>query len=474
MPTFRRSLSRRAASRAAPPRRPARRARPTAWPSKAVHIVVPFAPGGSGDITARLVGKYIEDKTGQPFVVENKAGANGIVGVLSVKSAPPDGYTLMLATTSTNAANVHMYKSPGYDPEKDFQVVGVIGSSGAFLVVPADSPYKSMADLIAYAKANPGKLNFGYFNASSQVPSAVLGDKAGRRLAGRRLQGDRQCLERPLCRRDPVHVRRPHGGARPGRGRQGAAAGDLAARAQPALSRRADAQRDLSRASSAPASSPSPCPRRCPTTIKQRLNALINEAISSPAINKRLIEEFALDATHARPRAVRRAGPRGARQVGGLREDRPDRTAVTGPAELAETNFRNFRKRCGILRLGVHPLGETAKLRTISRAKSLQGVSASFRRFPPRRAIVERAAISEGLEVSALSALSAARFAVSPKGCTPAQSPAWRMLSPAASSSAMSSMKTSGVVSAFARQSSGRRLRSQNMQALVSGGTCAV
>jgi tripartite-type tricarboxylate transporter receptor subunit TctC len=63
------------------------------WPSKAVHIVVPFAPGGSGDITARLVGKYMEDKTGQPFVVENKAGANGIVGVLSVKSSPPDGYT---------------------------------------------------------------------------------------------------------------------------------------------------------------------------------------------------------------------------------------------------------------------------------------------------------------------------------------------------------------------------------------------
>jgi hypothetical protein len=73
--------------------------------------------GRLGDITARLVGKYIEDKTGQPFVVENKPGANGIVGVLAVKSAPADGYTLMLATTSTNAANIHMFRSPGYDPE---------------------------------------------------------------------------------------------------------------------------------------------------------------------------------------------------------------------------------------------------------------------------------------------------------------------------------------------------------------------
>ena len=154
---------------------------PADFPTKAIRIIVPFAPGGSGDITARLIGKYIEDKTGQPFVVENKPGANGIVGALSVKSAPADGYTLMLATTSTNAANVHMYKSPGYDPEKDFQVAGVIGLSGAFLVVPADSPFKSMAELLEYAKANPGKLNFttaGTQNISQLAP-ALLFAKTG-------------------------------------------------------------------------------------------------------------------------------------------------------------------------------------------------------------------------------------------------------------------------------------------------------
>ena len=159
MPTFRRSLSRRtlltASALAAFP------AAADTWPAKAVHIIVPFAPGGSGDITARLVGKYMEDKTGQPFVVENKPGANGIVGVLAVKAAAPDGYTLMLATTSTNAANIHMFKSPGYDPATDFSVVGVIGSSGAFLVVPADSPFKTLADLLVHAKANPSKLTYG-------------------------------------------------------------------------------------------------------------------------------------------------------------------------------------------------------------------------------------------------------------------------------------------------------------------------
>jgi tripartite-type tricarboxylate transporter receptor subunit TctC len=142
MSSFRTSLSRRALF--ALPALAAFPAFADTWPTRPVHIVVPFAPGGSGDITARLVGKYIEDKTGQPFVVNNKPGANGIVGALAVKSAPPDGYTLMLATASTNGANVHMYKNPGYDPEKDFSIVGVIGSSGNFLVVPADGPHRSM------------------------------------------------------------------------------------------------------------------------------------------------------------------------------------------------------------------------------------------------------------------------------------------------------------------------------------------
>ena len=150
MNTFRMSLSRRSLfalpALAALAVLPAA-AQTEAFPTKAIRIIVPFAPGGSGDITARLVGKYIEDKTGQPFVVENKPGANGIVGALAVKAAPADGYTLMLATTSTNAANVHMYKSPGYDPEKDFAVVGIIGSSGAFLVVPENSPHKTLTDL---------------------------------------------------------------------------------------------------------------------------------------------------------------------------------------------------------------------------------------------------------------------------------------------------------------------------------------
>ncbi|TWS94702.1 tripartite tricarboxylate transporter substrate binding protein [Reyranella sp. CPCC 100927] len=264
-----------------------------AWPAKAVRIIVPFAPGGSGDITARLVGKYIEDKTGQPFVVENKPGANGIVGVLAVKGSAPDGYTLMLATTSTNAANIHMYKDPGYDPEKDFQVVGIIGSSGAFLVVPASSPFKSVADLLAHAKANPGKLNFGYFNASSQVPSEVLAKRAGVEWQGVAYKAigtawtdlyagaiDFMFVDLTAARGQVVDSK-----ARP-------LAISLPQRSPlypdvPALS---ETFPDFSTTGFLAIA----VPRAVPDDIKQTLNGLINEAILSPAINKRLVEEFAL------------------------------------------------------------------------------------------------------------------------------------------------------------------------------------
>lgn len=293
MPTFRRSLSRRALLAAPLLAALPAAARADTWPAKAVHIVVPFAPGGSGDITARLVGKYMEDKTGQPFVIENKAGANGIVGVLSVKSSAPDGYTLMLATTSTNAANVHMYKNPGYDPEKDFQVVGVIGSSGAFLVVPADSPFKSMADLVAYAKAHPGKLNYGYFNASSQVPSAVLGAKAGvdwQGVAYKAIGNAWNDLYAGAIQFMFVDLT--------------AARGQVVAEKVRTLAislpERSPLYPDVPTLSESYPGFVSTgflaiaVPKAVPDDIKQHLNVLINEATSSPAINERLVQEFAL------------------------------------------------------------------------------------------------------------------------------------------------------------------------------------
>jgi tripartite-type tricarboxylate transporter receptor subunit TctC len=265
------------------------------YPTKAIRIIVPFAPGGSGDITSRLIGKYIEDKTGQPFVVENKPGANGIVGVLAVKAAAPDGYTLMLATTSTNAANIHMFKSPGYDPEKDFSVVGVIGSSGAFLVVPADSPYKTLNDLLTYAKANPGKLNFGYFNASSQVPAEVLGKRAGvewQAVAYKAIGNAWTDLYAGAIQFMFVDLTA-------GRGQV------VANKARPlalTLPNRSPLYPDLpTLAETFPGFTSTgflavAVPKATPLPIQEKLNTLINEAITSPDIQNRLVNEFALTA----------------------------------------------------------------------------------------------------------------------------------------------------------------------------------
>ncbi|SHL09272.1 Bug family tripartite tricarboxylate transporter substrate binding protein [Bradyrhizobium lablabi] len=154
------------------------------YPSRPIKIIVPFGPGGSGDISARLIGKQIEEKTKQAVVVDNRPGANGIIGTMAVKTAEPDGYTVLLITTSTHAANVSLVRNLSYDPAKDFTVVGVFRSSGSYLMVRPEAPWRDLPSFVAAAKAAPGKLVFGYFNASSRTPPEYLG-----RLAGIELQG---------------------------------------------------------------------------------------------------------------------------------------------------------------------------------------------------------------------------------------------------------------------------------------------
>lgn len=159
-------------------------ARAAPYPSRPIKIIVPFGPGGSGDITARLIGKQIEERTKQAVVIDNRPGANGIIGTMAVKIAEPDGYTVLLITTSTHAANVSLVRILSYDPAADFTVVGVFRSSGSYLMVRPQAPWRDLAGFIAAAKAAPGKLTFGYFNASSRTPPEYLGKLAGVELQG--------------------------------------------------------------------------------------------------------------------------------------------------------------------------------------------------------------------------------------------------------------------------------------------------
>jgi tripartite-type tricarboxylate transporter receptor subunit TctC len=132
-----------------------------AYPSRPVTLVVPFAAGGGSDLLARLVAQGLEQKLGKAFLIENKPGAATTIAAMSVARAPPDGYTLLQATSSTMAINVTMAKHLPYQPLKDLIPVALLSASPFFLVVNAHSPVKSVAELIALAKEKPNGLNYG-------------------------------------------------------------------------------------------------------------------------------------------------------------------------------------------------------------------------------------------------------------------------------------------------------------------------
>ncbi len=134
---------------------------PDAWPSKPVRFVVPFAAGGGTDIVARLLGTALESLLGQRILVENRVGAQGALGAQAVAKSPPDGYTVLVGSIGTQAVNQYLYPSLPYDPVKDFAPVTVLTKTNTVLTVSSNAPFKTLADLIQYAKANPGKLNYG-------------------------------------------------------------------------------------------------------------------------------------------------------------------------------------------------------------------------------------------------------------------------------------------------------------------------
>src|SRR6266566_8414027 len=130
------------------------------YPSRPVTLVVAFTPGGASDVLARILGRKLEQILGQPFVIDNRPGAGGNVAAEAVAHAAPDGYTLLAGNNAIRATNAALYKKINFDPEADFAPIGLIGSQANILVVNPALPVKSMAELIALAKANPGKLNF--------------------------------------------------------------------------------------------------------------------------------------------------------------------------------------------------------------------------------------------------------------------------------------------------------------------------
>ena len=149
------------------------------WPTKPIHLIVPFAPGAVADITARTFAEELSKALGQSVVIDNKAGAGGAIGTAEAARAAPDGYTLLYTSQGTMVFNMALYARPGYDPVKDFEEVAIVSGASNVLVVPTESPLRTVSDVIAQAKAKPGELTFSSGGAgTTQHMNAVLFERA--------------------------------------------------------------------------------------------------------------------------------------------------------------------------------------------------------------------------------------------------------------------------------------------------------
>ncbi|MBP0492675.1 Bug family tripartite tricarboxylate transporter substrate binding protein [Pararoseomonas indoligenes] len=151
------------------------------WPDRPVRIIAPFAPGGSSDLIARLIGTELQTRLGQPVVVENRGGANGAIGMAAAAQAPADGYTLVQGHIGTHAITPAIMRSPGYDTLRDFTTVAIPATSSSVLVVPQASPVRDLKGLLDLARARPGELSYGSpgIGSPSHVTVVLLSKMTG-------------------------------------------------------------------------------------------------------------------------------------------------------------------------------------------------------------------------------------------------------------------------------------------------------
>ena len=149
------------------------------FPTRAIKIVVPFPAGGPSDVLARMIGQKMSEDWGQPVVIENRPGANTVLGAQQVAKAAPDGYTLLMAIDSTLTMNQYLYRTPPYDPFNDFAPITLTAKTMQLLIVNAASDVKTVNDLISRAKAQPGKLNYGAGTITTRLTGYLFNKSAG-------------------------------------------------------------------------------------------------------------------------------------------------------------------------------------------------------------------------------------------------------------------------------------------------------
>ncbi len=149
------------------------------YPSKPIRIIIPFATGSATDTVGRVFGEKLSTLLGQPVLIENKAGATGIIAADLVAKSTPDGYTLLIGTNTTNAVIQMLVKNVPYDPERDFAPISFLGELPQVVTVNNSLPVKTTAELITYARANPGKVTYAWSNSAQRVSSETLASMAG-------------------------------------------------------------------------------------------------------------------------------------------------------------------------------------------------------------------------------------------------------------------------------------------------------
>ena len=149
------------------------------WPARRVTLIVPFGPGTTTDANGRLFAEHLKELLGQPFIVENRAGAGSSLGAQAVAKAAPDGYTLLVGGNSSQTAAPAMIKNVAYDPIKDFTPIARIGKYPSVVATTPGQPFKTIQELVAYARANPGKLTYGHGNSTGQITGETLKKRLG-------------------------------------------------------------------------------------------------------------------------------------------------------------------------------------------------------------------------------------------------------------------------------------------------------
>lgn len=278
-----------------------------AWPERPVRIVVPFPPGGSNDIVARLLSDVLRERLGQPFLVENRSGAGANIGADLVAKSPPDGHTLLVAAPGPFAINQHLYRSMPFDPVRDLAPVALVASVPIVLMVPAGSPVTSLAELIALARREPGRLAFGSssIGGTNHLAGELLKSMAGIDIVHVPYRGAAPAMTDLIAGRLQLYFDNMPGvlpQVREGRVRAIAVAGATRAAVLPDLPTMSEAGLPGFEAS---AWFGMAAPGATPAALVQRINAAVLAALAEPALRERLAQAGAEPGTLDAPAFAR-------------------------------------------------------------------------------------------------------------------------------------------------------------------------